>query len=59
MIAAGRKLDRGDYGLLELEAELLDASGRGEEALEIWQTFKQAVTPKVFPECPLASAARR
>jgi tetratricopeptide (TPR) repeat protein len=46
VIAAGRKLDPSDDGLLELEAELLDASGRREEALAIWQTFKQRGDPE-------------
>ena len=46
VIAAGRKLDPGGYGLLELEAELLDASGRKQEALAIWQTFKQRGDPE-------------
>lgn len=46
VIAAGRKLDPGDDGLLELEAELLDASGRKQEALAIWQTFKQRGDPE-------------
>jgi tetratricopeptide (TPR) repeat protein len=46
VIAAGRKLDPGDDGLLELEAELLDASGRRDEALAIWQMFKQRGDPE-------------
>ncbi len=41
VIAAGRKLDPDDYGLLDLEAELLDAAGRREESLAIRQTLKQ------------------
>ena len=41
VIAAGRKLEPGDGTLLATEAELLDASGRHEEALAAWQALKQ------------------
>jgi tetratricopeptide (TPR) repeat protein len=41
VIAAGRKLEPDDNLLLAVEAELLDASGRREEALAIWRTLKQ------------------
>ena len=41
VIAAGRKLEPDDDMLLAAEAELLDASGRREEALAVWRTLKQ------------------
>lgn len=41
VIAAGRKLEPDDDGLLAIEAELLDASGRREEALAAWRTLKE------------------
>jgi len=41
VIAAGRKLDPDDDILLAAEAELLDASGRREEALAAWSRLKQ------------------
>jgi tetratricopeptide (TPR) repeat protein len=41
VIAAGRKLEPADDMLLAAEAELLDASGRREEALTVWRTLKQ------------------
>jgi len=41
VIAAGRTLEPGDDMLLAAEAELLDASGRREEALAAWRTLKQ------------------
>jgi tetratricopeptide (TPR) repeat protein len=41
VIAAGRKLEPDDDMLLAAEAELLDASGRREEALAAWRTLKQ------------------
>jgi tetratricopeptide (TPR) repeat protein len=41
VIAAGRKLEPDDDTLLATEAELLDASGRPEEALAAWRTLKQ------------------
>ncbi|HEY5989863.1 MAG TPA: hypothetical protein VIV12_26295 [Streptosporangiaceae bacterium] len=40
VIAAGRKLAPRDDMLLAVEAELLDASGRREEALAAWRTLK-------------------
>jgi tetratricopeptide (TPR) repeat protein len=41
VIAAGRKLEPDDDMLLAVEAELLDASGRREEALAAWRALKQ------------------
>jgi predicted Zn-dependent protease len=41
VITAGRKLEPDDDMLLAVEAELLDASGRREEALAAWRTLKQ------------------
>ena len=41
VITAGRKLEPDDDILLAVEAELLDASGRREEALAAWRTLKQ------------------
>jgi predicted Zn-dependent protease len=41
VIAAGRNLDPDDDMLLAAEAELLDASGRREEALAAWSRLKQ------------------
>jgi tetratricopeptide (TPR) repeat protein len=41
VIAAGRKLDADDDMLLAAEAELLDASGRPQDALEAWGKLKQ------------------
>jgi tetratricopeptide (TPR) repeat protein len=41
VIAAGRKLEPDDDGLLATEAGLLDASGRQEEALAAWRTLKE------------------
>jgi tetratricopeptide (TPR) repeat protein len=41
VIAAGRKLEPDDDALLAIEAEVLDASGRREEALAAWRTLKQ------------------
>ena len=41
VIAAGRKLEPDDDALLAAEAEVLDASGRREEALAAWRTLKQ------------------
>jgi superkiller protein 3 len=40
VIAAGRKLEPGDDTLLGIEAELLDTSGRREEALAAWSRLK-------------------
>jgi tetratricopeptide (TPR) repeat protein len=41
VIAAGRRLEPDDDMLLATEAEVLDASGRREEALAAWRTLKQ------------------
>ena len=41
VIAAGRKLEPDDNTLLARAAELLDASGRREEALAAWRTLKR------------------
>lgn len=41
VIAAGRKLEADDDMLLAAEAELLDASGRPQDALEAWGSLKQ------------------
>jgi cytochrome c-type biogenesis protein CcmH/NrfG len=41
VIAAGGKLEPDDDTLLATEAELLDASGRHQEALVAWRTLKQ------------------
>src|SRR5260370_27559891 len=41
VIPAGRTLEPDDDMLLAVEAELLDASGRREEALAAWRTLKQ------------------
>ena len=41
VIAAGRRLEPDDDGLLATEAEFLDASGRREEALAVWRTLKE------------------
>jgi len=41
VIAAGRKLEPDDDTLLAAEADLLDASGRREEALAVYRTLKQ------------------
>jgi tetratricopeptide (TPR) repeat protein len=40
VIAAGQELDPDDNGLLDEQAQLLDASGRREEALAVWRTLK-------------------
>lgn len=41
VIAAGRRLEPDDARLLDIEAEVLDAAGRREEALAIWQRLKE------------------
>ena len=41
VIAAGQKLDPDDAGLLDEQAQVLDASGRRQEALAVWATLKQ------------------
>src|SRR5262249_1481160 len=54
VIAAGRKLEPDDNMLLATEAELLDGSGRREEALAVWRALKQRDPP--HPRPPLISA---
>jgi tetratricopeptide (TPR) repeat protein len=49
VIAAGRKLEPDDDSLLGIEAELLDASGRREEALAAWRTLKQRDPDNLSP----------
>ncbi len=49
VIAAGRKLEPDDDMLLAAEAELLDASGRREEALAAWRTLKQRDPENLSP----------
>ena len=41
VIAAGRRLEPDDDGLLAAEAGLLDSAGRREEALAVWQRLKE------------------
>ena len=41
VIAAGRRLEPDDDGLLGIEAGLLDSTGRREEALALWQRLKE------------------
>ena len=49
VIAAGRKLEPDDDMLLAVEAELLDASGRREEALAAWSRLKDRDSDDLGP----------
>jgi tetratricopeptide (TPR) repeat protein len=49
VIAAGRKLEPDDDTLLGTEAELLDASGRREEALAAWRALKHRDPDNLSP----------
>jgi tetratricopeptide (TPR) repeat protein len=49
VIAAGRKLEPDDDALLAVEAEVLDASGRREEALAAWRRLKDRDSGDLSP----------
>ena len=49
VIAAGRKLEPDDGTLLGIEAEVLDASGRREEALAAWRRLKHRDSGDLSP----------